>query len=138
MPEWTIGPVCKTGARKGYLGSNPSLGTDMLTGVRLKEKVKPLAKKIQAAAHPHRLAILYLLAHDSMWPRDFVDALGLAESLVAHHLKQLYRNGWVTKSRIGKHVTYQLKSEAFGEVTKLFVDTPLGRQLSALQHPKGK
>lgn len=27
MAEWTIATVCKTVARQGYLGSNPSLST---------------------------------------------------------------------------------------------------------------
>ena len=41
----------------------------MTIGKKLHEKVKPHAKRIAGIAHPHRLAILYLLAHDPMWVR---------------------------------------------------------------------
>ncbi len=39
MAEWTIAPDCKSGARKGYLGSYPSLGTEFMpTNVKMEIK----------------------------------------------------------------------------------------------------
>jgi len=101
----------------------------MVTGARLKEKVKPYAKRIRAIAHPHRIAILYLLAHDPLWVRDIVDHLGLKENLVAHHLKQLNLAGWVVKTREGRNVTYRLNDQAFFEFNKLFTDSPFDRDV---------
>ncbi len=101
----------------------------MLTGGRLKEKVKPFAKHLRGAAHPHRLAIIYLLAHDPMEVRDIVDNLGLAENLIAHHLKQMHLSGWVVKTRQGRSVTYRLSEKAFFELYRLLDNTPFARQV---------
>ncbi len=100
----------------------------MVTGKRLHEKVKPFASRVRGIAHPHRLAILYLLAHDPLEVRDIVDYLGLAENLVSHHLKQMHTTGWLLKEKVGRIVTYRLNEKAFLEVKKLLADTPFERQ----------
>ena len=100
----------------------------MVTGKRLHEKVKPFANRVRGVAHPHRLAIMYLLAHDPLEVRDIVDYLGLAENLVSHHLKQMHNSGWLSKEKIGRSVTYRLNEKAFFEVKKLLADTPFDRQ----------
>ena len=92
----------------------------MLTRARLREKVKPVARRLRSAAQLYRLSILYLLAHEPMIARDIVDYVGLPENLVAHHLKQLHLGGWVVKTKKGREVTYQLREKAlFGEKTAL-------------------
>lgn len=95
----------------------------MLTRARLREKVKPVARRLRSAAHLSRLSILYLLAHEPMIARDIVDSLGLTENLVAHHLKQLYLGRWVRKTRQGREVKYQLKDKNFFEFFRLFENT---------------
>src|SRR3989344_4450721 len=100
----------------------------MVTGKRLHEKVKPFANRVRGVAHPHRLAIMYLLAHDPLEVRDIVDYLGLAENLVSHHLKQMHSSGWLSKEKIGRSVTYRLNEKAFFEVKKLLADPPFDRQ----------
>jgi|SRR3989344_2736164 len=100
----------------------------MVTGKRLHEKVKPFAGRVRGIAHPHRLAIMYLLAHEPLWVRDIVDYLGLAENLVSHHLKQMHATGWVFKEKVGRTVTYRLNEKAFFEIKKLLADTPFERQ----------
>lgn len=101
----------------------------MLTGGRLKEKAKLFAKKYKGIAHPHRLAIIYLLAHDSMWVRDLVDHLNIPQNLIAHHLKQMHLSGWVLKMREGRHMEYRLNEKAFFEFKKFLEDTPFDRQV---------
>jgi len=64
-----------------------------------------------------------------MIARDIVDHLGLAENLVAHHLKQLHLGGWVVKTRQGREVTYQLREKAFLEFFRLFEDTPFEKEV---------
>ncbi|MFZ5845199.1 MAG: ArsR/SmtB family transcription factor [Patescibacteria group bacterium] len=100
----------------------------MLTGGRLKEKVKPFAKNLRAIAHPYRLAILYLLSHEPMWVRDLVLYLNLPENLIAHHLKIMHLAGWVLKTREGKNVSYRLNEKAFFELNRLLDGTPFSRQ----------
>ncbi|OGG11799.1 hypothetical protein A2Z00_01895 [Candidatus Gottesmanbacteria bacterium RBG_13_45_10] len=102
----------------------------MLIGARLKEKVKPFAKKVHGIAQGYRLSILYLLAHEPMEVRDITDHLGIAENLVSHHLKQLYLSGWVVKTRTGRLVTYRLNEKAFLEFNRLFEDTPFAKTLT--------
>jgi|SRR3990167_5605751 len=101
----------------------------MLTRSKLKEKVQPFAKRIRGVAHDHRLAILYVLAHNQLEAKDIVDALGVPENLVAHHLKQMYITGWVLKTKQGRSVTYRLNEKAFFEFNRLFTDTPFDRQV---------
>ena len=92
----------------------------MLTRARLREKVKPVARRMRSASHVSRLSILYLLAQEPMIARDIVDYVGLPQNLVAHHLRQLHLGGWVVKTKKGREVTYQLREKAlFGEKTAL-------------------
>src|SRR3989304_10520732 len=101
----------------------------MLTGTRLKEKVKPFARRLKGIAHVYRLAIVYLLAQEARQVREITDNLGLPENLVSHHLKQLYLGGWVLKTRKGRDVTYQLNEKAFFEINRLLSDTPYFREV---------
>lgn len=101
----------------------------MLTGGRLKEKSKLFAKRMAAIAHPHRLAILYLLANDPLWVRDMVNYLNVPENLIAHHLRLMHEAGWVLKTREGRHVTYRLNEKAFFELNRFLADTPFERDV---------
>lgn len=50
MPEWTIGMVCKTIARKGYEGSNPSPSTNFLTLCGLENFVMEMSESLSRFA----------------------------------------------------------------------------------------
>jgi len=101
----------------------------MLTRARLKEKVKPFARRIRGVAQLYRLGILYLLAHDPMEVHDITDCLGIAENLVSHHLTQLYKTGWVVKTKRGRAVVYRLNEKAFFEFNRMFEDTPFHKDV---------
>ena len=101
----------------------------MLTRARLKEKVKPFARRFRGVAQIYRLSILYLLAYEPMEAHDIADGLGLAGNLVSHHLKQMYLSGWVLKIRKGRVVTYRLNEKAFFEFNRLFEDTPFHKDV---------
>ena len=101
----------------------------MLTRARLRERVKPVTRRIKGIAHISRIAMLYLLAHESMEVHTITDSLGLPENLVSHHLRQLYLSGWVLKTRKGRVVTYRLNEKAFFEFNRLFEDTPFERDV---------
>ena len=90
----------------------------MLSGARLKQKVKGTSVMIGAAADVNRLAILYLLAAEPMDIRDIIGRTRLTPPLVAHHMRVLLTAGWVTKSKFGKRVTYYLVESAAGQLAK--------------------
>lgn len=96
----------------------------MLTGIRLKEKVTSFGKRMKGIAHPHRLGILYLLAHGPMCTHDIAGNADLPENLIVHHLFVLEHAGWVRKKKQGRTVTYTIQERAFGDFYRLFVDTP--------------
>lgn len=101
----------------------------VLTKSRLREKVKPFSKRYKGIAHIHRLSIIYLLAYGSKDVFEIVDATGLAENLISHHLKQLYLTGWVLRTKSGRRVTYRLNEKAFFELNRMLSDTPFDRQV---------
>lgn len=101
----------------------------MLTRARLREKVKPFVRRFRGISHVHRLAIVYLLAHETMKVHAIVDGVGIAENLVSHHLRQLYLSGWVLRTRVGRDVTYRLNEKAFVEFNRLFIDTPFEKNI---------
>ncbi len=102
--------------------------TCMTSGKRLLNKVAPYATMLHGISNPYRLAIVYLLAHESLWPEDIATMIPIPQNLVAHHLKILLATGWVKKRRIGNHVMYALQKKAFKELPKLLVDTPFWRE----------
>ncbi len=101
----------------------------MFTGVRLKEKVRPVAASFRGIAHKNRLAIIYLLSFGPMEAGEIVSDIDLPQNLVEHHLGAMLKTGWVTKARVGRTVTYQLNEKAFEEMPKLIKNTPFYNRL---------
>jgi DNA-binding transcriptional ArsR family regulator len=99
----------------------------MVTGIRLKEKVKPFTKKMQALGHEHRLGILYLLAYGELPLHELVMDLDQPENLVSHHIKILEQTGWVGKRRDGREVYYHLAQRGFFELFRMLAETPFYR-----------
>ncbi len=91
----------------------------MLTKNRLKDKVRPVARQMAGIANVYRLAIVYLLVNDDLLSREIVDALGLPQNLVSHHLKILTTTGWITKERTGRKVTYKLNKNVVDRLRNL-------------------
>jgi DNA-binding transcriptional ArsR family regulator len=99
----------------------------MLTGIRLKEKTRLFAPKMQALAHPHRLAILHILAYGELPLHAIVANLDEAENLVSHHIKKLLITGWVGKRIEGRQTYYFIKERGFFELFRMLVETPFYR-----------
>lgn len=102
----------------------------MIIGKRLRDKVIPYAHMVKGIAHPHRVAIIYLLLHDPLWIKDIVNYLGIPQNLVSHHMKQMMASGWVKKKREGKHVEYSINEKAFRALSDMFKETPLWKKKS--------
>lgn len=99
----------------------------MLTGIRLKEKTRIFALKMQALGHAHRLAILHVLAYGELPLHEIVGNLDEAENLVSHHIKKLLTTGWVGKRVEGRQTYYFLKERGFFELFRMLVETPFYR-----------
>ena len=89
----------------------------MLSGIRLKQKITPVAAKFSAAGNVHRLSILYMLAQGPLTLPVIIRRLKISPSLTIHHLQILRKSGWVSKSKFGKLVTYYLSDKAVKEVS---------------------
>ena len=100
----------------------------MTGGQRLFAKVAPYADLIHGISHPHRLAILYILAHEETWPEDIARHVPVPRPLLAHHLKEMVKAGWLRKKRIGKHVIYSIHKSTLKALPKLLTDTPFWRE----------
>lgn len=101
----------------------------MLTGIRLKEKTRLFAPKMHALGHPHRLAILHILAYGELPLHAIVANLDEPENLVSHHIKKLLNAGWVWKRIEGRQTYYILKERGFFELFRMLVETPFYRNV---------
>lgn len=99
----------------------------MTTGKRLLRKVHSYSEKLQAVSDDHRLAIVYLLAHEPMTVRDITLNLPLSHSLASHHSNALYKAGWVTREKIGRTVEYALNKKSLSVLSDFLAQTPIAR-----------
>ena len=76
------------------------------------EKKEALAKLSKGLAHPARIEIIKILAHQPSHQRcicgDIVNVLPLAQSSVSQHLKVLKDTGWIEGTIDGPRVCYCL------------------------------
>jgi ArsR family transcriptional regulator, arsenate/arsenite/antimonite-responsive transcriptional repressor len=81
-------------------------------------RAEALAARFKALSDPSRVAIVNRLAGaDEVCVCDFIDALGLAQPTVSHHLKVLRQAGLVEVARKrGTWVYYRLVPEAVAEL----------------------
>jgi len=101
----------------------------MITGVRLKEKVKPFSKRMQGIAHPIRLSILYILAFKDFPLHEIAANLDYRPNLISHHLNILLSSGWVEKKKWKQYVYYHLRHKVLFDWYRLFVETPLQKEV---------
>ncbi|HOV80469.1 MAG TPA: metalloregulator ArsR/SmtB family transcription factor [Bacillota bacterium] len=66
---------------------------------------------IKALSDPQRIKILKLLARREMGACEVINALGLAQPTVSHHLKMLRQAGLVNSEKQGKMVFFTLNGE---------------------------
>jgi len=101
----------------------------MVTGIRLKEKVKPFAKRIQGISHPIRLSILYVLAFKDFPLHEIAENLDYPSNLISHHITTLVKSGWVEKKKWKQYVYYHLKHRILFDWYRLFIGTPLQQEV---------
>lgn len=91
----------------------------MLSRINLHNKLKPYAGTFHAIGNITRLSILYVLAREPMEFGRIAHRLKLSPSLLSHHLKHLASAGLVTKTKVGKLVTYYLSEDSVKEMSTL-------------------
>jgi|GEM_PF-2714584 len=78
-----------------------------------------LAHSLHVLADPTRIRVLSLIASHGGRPAtvtEIVDAVGLSQSTVSHHLRVLVDAGFVTLERSGTWSLYRARPEALDEV----------------------
>lgn len=71
-----------------------------------------LAAALRTLGEPHRLELLQALRLQERCVRDLVDAVGLSQPLVSHHLGRLAAAGLVTSRYADGFTHYALDAEA--------------------------
>ncbi|OPX86360.1 MAG: Transcriptional repressor SdpR [Pelotomaculum sp. PtaB.Bin104] len=66
---------------------------------------------LKALGDSHRQNILRLLAHREMGACEIIQAIGLSQPAIAHHLKILKQAGLISSEKEGKIVFYTLKKD---------------------------
>lgn len=92
----------------------------MMSRITLHNKLKPFTKSFHAMGNITRLSVLYTVAREPMEFGQLVHRLKLSPSLLSHHLKQLLKAGLVTKTTVGKLVTYYVAEDSVQKVRAFF------------------
>jgi len=74
------------------------------------------ALRFRALGDETRLRLLETLATGERCVSDLMDALGLGQSLVSHHLRALREAGLVTVRRDGRRIHYAISASALAAV----------------------
>lgn len=80
------------------------------------ESARLVATTLQALAHPTRLQILATLQAAPATVGRLCAQLGVEQSALSHQLRLLRDQGFVTATREGRHVEYQLYDNHIGEL----------------------
>lgn len=84
-----------------------------------------MIKIFKALGESHRLNILKLLTDQEMGACEIIQAIGLSQPAIAHHLKILKQAGLINSEKEGKIVFYTLNKDglkAFLELMDYFVE----------------
>ena len=81
------------------------------------EEQNELASYAKVLGHPARIAILqHLVSVDNCICGDLVDELGLAQSTISQHLKELKTSGIIQGNIDGTSICYCLNPEKWSEI----------------------
>jgi predicted transcriptional regulator len=84
-------------------------------------KQNKLAVMLKAIAHPARIAILeHIIKANACICGDMVDELGLAQSTVSQHLKELKNAGIIQGTIEGANTCYCIEPDAWAKLGKTF------------------
>ena len=93
--------------------------TPVTDGVLSPEAAEQLARAFKALGDPTRVRLLSLIAAHSDGEAcvcDLTEPVGLAQSTVSHHLKQLVEAGLITREQRGKWAYYRVAHAALDTI----------------------
>ena len=76
----------------------------------MQEPIEPTANLLRSLGDSNRLRILRVLTEDCQHVQDIVQATGLTQPLVSHHLRILKDHGIAKSERQGSYTTYCLSA----------------------------
>lgn len=87
-----------------------------------RDKELEIASLAKALGHPARISILkYLVQQDHCINSDLVDELGLAQSTVSQHLKELKNAGLIRGTVSGTSMNYCINRENWNKAKELIL-----------------
>ncbi|MBE9103049.1 ArsR/SmtB family transcription factor [Vacuolonema iberomarrocanum] len=93
----------------------------LLAGYLSAEDATQLAQLFRVLGEPARLQILNLIAaqaSEEVCACELVEALGLAQPTVSHHLKVMYKAGLLSRDRRGTWIYYRIVPERIAALRK--------------------
>jgi DNA-binding transcriptional ArsR family regulator len=86
------------------------------------DDLEPLAHVLKAIAHPARLAIVDLLSqHDQLHCTQLMEATGVEQSLLSHHLTTMHDRGILSREKDGKYILYRLSDKRMANIIECIV-----------------
>jgi len=85
------------------------------TATTAAERARQIAPVLKALSDENRLTILLAVADRASSVGELVDATGLGQTLVSHHLKSLREAGLVIATPVGRSNVYSLCCDAMAE-----------------------
>jgi ArsR family transcriptional regulator len=94
------------------------MNTETLFETRIPtDDLEPLAHLLKAIAHPARLAIVDLLSqHDQLHCTQLMEATGVEQSLLSHHLTTMFDRGILSREKDGKYILYRLADKRMANI----------------------
>jgi ArsR family transcriptional regulator, virulence genes transcriptional regulator len=81
------------------------------------------ADMLRVVAHPARMLIIEMLDRDRrLNVTELLEALGMEQSMVSHHLSRMKDKGVVMQEREGKHVFYSLRHPKLVDIVRCVRD----------------
>ncbi|HVA37066.1 MAG TPA: metalloregulator ArsR/SmtB family transcription factor [Candidatus Dormibacteraeota bacterium] len=91
-----------------------------------KRMVAAVSSMARVLGDPTRLAVLAYLAQGDACVCDIVDALGVSQPLLSHHLRALKEAGLVRDRRAGRWVYYALVHQPLDVMTSFIAELQAG------------
>lgn len=86
------------------------------------DELEPIAHVLKAIAHPARLAIVDLLSrHPKLHCTQLMEATGVEQSLLSHHLNTMYDRGILGREKDGKFILYSLADQRMANIIDCIV-----------------
>jgi DNA-binding transcriptional ArsR family regulator len=94
------------------------MDTEILHQTRIPtSELEPLSQVLKAIAHPARLAIVDLLSqHDQLHCTQLMEATGVEQSLLSHHLTTMHDRGVLSRVKDGKYILYRLADKRMANI----------------------